>query len=176
MCDLPVKRGVDHVEDVTKADRGRHGGGGISIIVKLQVNRPLRDGIVRDAHPRDRRVRRGLAELVCGHHGRLSRTDPSEGSKGWRGEVKVKVHAGGLSVQEGVDLELGRRAGPWRGGLPWPKAPAKGSSSSLARWGGKEWAGRHPAVPRWSTGTGWGVPKGIIEMHTLRCGRSEIRR
>lgn len=178
MGNLPVKRDMDHVEDVPKRDRGRYSRAGVSIIVELEVDRPLRDGIVRDAHPCDGRVRRGLVELVGGDYDRLSGTGPEEGGEGWRGEVEVKVGAGCFSVEEGVDLELGRWAGPGGGRFPWSEAPAKGATSTMSwgGWGGKEWARRQSAVPGWSTGTGWrGGPVWVVETHTLRSGGSEIR-
>ena len=55
-----MKQGMDHVEDVAERDRGLRIGNGITVIMKFQVNGPFRDGIVGDAHPRDRRVCRGL--------------------------------------------------------------------------------------------------------------------
>jgi len=115
--DLAVEGRVDHVKDVPEGDRGHsggHRGRGISVIVELEVDRPLRDGVVRDAHAREGRVRRSLLEFVCGHDCRLAVANPTEGGKGWRGDVEVKVGAWGFAVQEGVDLEVGRvGARPW---------------------------------------------------------------
>lgn len=131
MCDLPVQRRMDHVEDVPELDRGWSARRGcVPIIVKRKVNRPLRDPVVRDAHAGDGRVRRGVAELVGGKHGGLAGADPAEGSEGLGGEVKVEVGARGFAVEEGVDLEGGRGVGPG-GGIPGAEPPAKGASALL---------------------------------------------
>lgn len=91
-----MKREVDRAEDVTTCDWGVGGRQFTVIMANVQVDRPLRNAIVCDAHSRDGRVRGTFLKLPRNYN--ALRATPRVEAKRWRCKVKVKVYTTCFSV------------------------------------------------------------------------------